>query len=99
MKNKEEAALKLYPDDWDRRERLAFIEGANWQAERKIMTKEEEIEKIAMNIHIKLRDTIKPIIENNENVSYQDTMNTLLIMELANLYYHIGIKNYDRKSD
>jgi hypothetical protein len=29
----EEAALKSYPDDWDRREKLAFIEGANWQAE------------------------------------------------------------------
>jgi len=37
----EEAALKLYPDDWDRRERLAFIEGAKWQAER--MYSEEDL--------------------------------------------------------
>jgi hypothetical protein len=30
----EEAALKSYPDDWDERERLAFIEGAEWQTQR-----------------------------------------------------------------
>jgi hypothetical protein len=40
-KELEEAALKLYPDDWDRREKLAFIEGANWQAER--MYSEEDM--------------------------------------------------------
>ena len=30
----EETALKLYPEEWDWRERETFIEGAKWQQER-----------------------------------------------------------------
>ena len=39
----EEVALKLYPEEWDWREREIFIEGAKWQQER--MYSEEDMGK------------------------------------------------------
>jgi hypothetical protein len=58
METIEEAALKSYPDDWDRRERLAFIEGANWQTER--MYSEKDLEK-AIEYGYQLRNNHRPI--------------------------------------
>ena len=40
----EEAAERLYPEEWDWREREIFIAGARWQQER--MYSEEEVKQI-----------------------------------------------------
>ncbi len=71
MKTIEEAALKLYPDDWDRREKLAFIEGANWQAER--MYSEEDLKK-AIEYGYQLRNNHRPI---NSGIDWVKEFNSL----------------------
>ena len=52
----EEVALKLYPDDWDWREREIFIKGAKYQAER--MYSEEDMTEYA--IYIVFNNLITP---------------------------------------
>jgi hypothetical protein len=59
MKNKEtleEAAERLYPEEWDWREREVFINGAKWQAER--MYSEEDMTEYA--IYIVFNNLITP---------------------------------------